>query len=228
MQKNKKKFIGVVFARKNSKGLRNKNILKFRGISLVEHSIKQAYQTRIIKKVFISSDSLKIIKKAKKQNAIVPFIRPKKLCANNSPEILSWKHFVKYLLKKKIKTDFIVSIPTTSPLRSIKDIKNCMKLAIKGNYDVVICIARSNHSPYFNLLKKENNSFELLKHKKRFFRRQDSPKFYNITTACYVFKPRYILNYDNLFSGKTGYLEIPKSRALDIDDKYDYKIAKLL
>lgn len=228
MEKNKKNFIGVVFARANSKGLKNKNILKFKNTSLVEHAIKQAYQTRIIKKVFISSDSLKIINRAKKQNAIVPFVRPKKLCADNSPEILSWKHFVKYLFKKKIKTDFVVCIPTTSPLRSIKDIKDCMHLANKGNYDVVICVAKSNHSPYFNLLKKEKNSFKLLKYNKKIFRRQESPEFYNISTACYVFKPKYILSFNNLFSGKTGFLEIPKIRALDIDDKYDYKIAKLL
>ena len=228
MQKNKKIFIGVVFARGNSKKLKNKNILKFKNISLVEHAIRQAYQTRLIKKVYISSDSKKIINKAKKQNALVPFLRPKKLCSDKSPEILSWKHFVKYLLRENIKADFIVSVPTTSPLRSVKDIKNCMNLAKKGNYDLVVSITKSNHSPYFNMLKKENNSYKLLKYKKKIFRRQDSPKFYNITTACYVFKPKYILKSDNLFSGKIGFVEISKNRSLDIDDKYDYKIAKLL
>ena len=32
----------------------------------------------------------------------------------------------------------------------------------------------------------------------------------------------------NLFSGKTGFVVIPKHRATDIDDKTDYKIAKFL
>ena len=221
-------IIGVVFARGNSQGIKNKNLLKLKKFSLVEIAVRQAYKTKIIKKVYISSDNKKILNKAKKQKAIIPFIRPKKLATNKSPEILSWRHFIRYLRKKKITADYIVSVPTTSPLRDVNDIKKCIKLAKQGNYDLVFTITKSNKSPYFNMLMRKKNNYNFLKFKKKIFRRQDSPKFYDLTTVCYVFKPEFVMKKNDLLSGKTGYVEIPKTRALDIDDKYDYKIAKLL
>ena len=67
----------------------------------------------------------------------------------------------------------------------------------------------------------------ILRSKKKVFRRQDSPKCFDLTTVCYVFKPEYILKIkNNLFKGNSGYIEIPKIRAIDIDDREDYEIAK--
>jgi len=36
------------------------------------------------------------------------------------------------------------------------------------------------------------------------------------------------MNNKNIFRGKTGLVLMPKERAIDIDDKFDYKIAKFL
>ena len=55
-------------------------------------------------------------RQAIKNKAELPFIRPAKLAKNNSPEIDTWKHAVKFLNKNK-DIQLIVSIPTTSPLR---------------------------------------------------------------------------------------------------------------
>jgi len=64
--------------------------------------------------------------------------------------------------------------------------------------------------------------------KKKISRRQDAPECFDLTTVCYVFKPEFILKTKNIFKGKTGYVVIPKDRSLDIDDKIDYRIAKIL
>ena len=55
-------------------------------------------------------------------------MRPLKLGKDNSPEIDTWKHAINFL-KNKEKVDYIVSVPTTSPLRKISDIDNCIKTA---------------------------------------------------------------------------------------------------
>ena len=36
------------------------------------------------------------------------------------------------------------------------------------------------------------------------------------------------MDWSTLYSGKTGFVEIPKHRAIDIDDEIDYKIANFL
>ena len=53
-----------------------------------------------ISKIFVSSDSTKILKEAKK-NKVNIIKRPKNLCTPFSNEIYSWKHAVNYLFKKK-------------------------------------------------------------------------------------------------------------------------------
>ena len=62
----------------------------------------------------------------------------------------------------------------------------------------------------------------------RIYRRQDAPECFNLTTACYVFKPKYIKKTLDLFSGKVGFVLIPRERSIDIDDSLDYKIANFL
>ena len=69
----------IIAARKNSKRLRNKNILKIDGKSLIEIVIKKAKKSKIFDKIIVSTDSKKIAKIAKKCGAEVPFLRSKKL-----------------------------------------------------------------------------------------------------------------------------------------------------
>ena len=63
---------------------------------------------------------------------------------------------------------------------------------------------------------------------KKIHRRQNAPKCFDLSTACYVFKPKYIKKTLDLFSGRVGYVLIPRERSIDIDDHLDYKIANFL
>ena len=120
-------------------------------------------------------------------------------------------------------------MPTTSPLRDVSDINKAIVLARKKKLDIVFSITKSSKNPYFNMVTIKKNKLQLIqKNKNRVFRRQDAPKCYDLTTVCYVFKPKYILKTNDLFKGKTGFVTIPKERSLDIDDKFDYQIARIL
>jgi CMP-N,N'-diacetyllegionaminic acid synthase len=221
-------IIALICARGNSRGIKNKNLLKFNKISLLGHAIKQSFKSKFIKRVIVSTDSIKIAKEAKKYKAEIPFMRPAKLASSKSAEIETWRHAIKNLSAEK-KYDYIVSVPTTSPLRSIDDINKCISKAIKGNFDMVFTVTNSTKSPYYNILEIKNNKLQkVCGDKQKIVRRQDSPKCYDLTTVCYVFKPEYILKQKNWLKGKTSFIVIPKERSIDIDDKVDYKIAKIL
>ena len=49
--------ICIICARKNSKGIKNKNLLKLKNKSLIEISYRQAKNSNIFKKIILSSDS---------------------------------------------------------------------------------------------------------------------------------------------------------------------------
>ena len=94
---------------------------------------------------------------------------------------------------------------------------------------MVFTVTNSTKSPYYNILEIKNNKLQkVCGDKQKIVRRQDSPKCYDLTTVCYVFKPEYILKQKNWLKGKTSFIVIPKERSIDIDDKVDYKIAKIL
>jgi len=220
------KIVALICARGNSQGIKNKNLLKFKNTTLLGNSIKQASRSRYVNRVIVSTDSDKISREAIRNKAEVPFIRPSKLAKNNSPEIETWRHAIKFLNKDN-DIDFIASIPTTSPLRLVSDIDNCIKRAIKKNLDMVFTVTETSKNPYFNIVELKNKKLRLVgSSKKNISRRQDAPQCYDLTTVCYVFKPEYVMKKKNLFSGKTGFVVIPKHRTIDIDDKIDYKIAK--
>lgn len=223
-------IVSFIFARGGSKGIKNKNLLKFKRTSLLGNSILQSKKSHYIKRTFVSTDSKKIALEAKNNKAEIPFIRPKNLAKDNSPEIYSWRHAIEFLDKKlNINPDYIVSLPTTSPLRSVLDINRCIQKAIRNDLDIVFAITPSSRNPYFNMLVEKKGKLDIIsKTNKEIFRRQDSPRCFDLTTSCYVFKPSYIKKKLNLFSGKTGYVLVPKERSIDIDDLWDYKIASFL
>ena len=224
------KIVALINARGGSKGIKNKNILKFKNTTLLGNSILQAKRIKLIQRIFVSTDNKKIAKKSLKYGAEVPFLRPKNLAKDNSPEILSIRHAINFFkIKLKLKPDYIVSLPTTSPLRSIQDIKNCILKAKKNKLDVVFSITPSKRNPYFNMVQIKKNKLNIIcKNKKKYFTRQTAPKCFDLTTVCYVFRADYILKNSNLFSGKVGFVIIPNERAVDIDDSIDYNFVKFL
>ena len=94
------RIVSFIFARKGSQGIKNKNLLKFKKTSLLGNSILQSRKSRYIQRTFVSTDSKKIAKEAKRNKAEVPFIRPKHLAKNKSPEIHAWRHATEFLDKK--------------------------------------------------------------------------------------------------------------------------------
>ena len=65
----KKKIVAIIPARKGSKGIKNKNLIKIIGIPLIKFSIDYAKKSNLIDKIFVSTDGDKISKISKKCGA---------------------------------------------------------------------------------------------------------------------------------------------------------------
>ena len=217
------KNVVFIFARSGSKGLKNKNIKKFSGKPLIYWTIKQAKKIKNIDSIILSTDSIKIANLGKKYGASVYFIRPKKLASDNSPEWLSWKHAVKFI-QKKFKTNLskIVVLPVTSPCREIKDINNCINLYQTKKFDSTMVVSKTSLHPAFNLVKKNKNEIQLIDKRKKIFRRQQFKNIFKLTTVAIVTNSKTILEKNSIFDGKVGAIEIPNSRAVDIDTIDDF------
>lgn len=225
------KYTAFIFARGGSKGLQNKNLKNFSGQPLISWSIIQALKIDRIGRVIVSTDSSDIAEVAKEYGAEVPFIRPSELATDDSPELLSWRHALRFLEKNEGKMPKeLISIPATSPLRSSDDVNKCIDLFEKTNSDVVLAVTESKKNPSFNMVKflMQHEVNLVLGNNSNIYRRQDSPAVYDVTTVCYIAKSEFILENETIFSGKVRAVLIPQERSIDIDNSLDFRIAEYL
>lgn len=225
------KTVAFIFARSGSKGLPGKNIRPLGGKPLIAWSIEHALAVKRIERVIVSTDSNEIAAVARNYGAEVPFIRPAELARDDSPEWLAWRHALNYLLEA-IGTlpEVIVSVPTTAPLRLSLDIENCLDEYEKGGADMVITVTDAHRSPYFNMVKtNEDGTVGLvIPPQTAITRRQDTPLVYDIATVCYVANAWFVMTQNAAFEGRVKAVKVPTERAIDIDTLMDFQIAESL
>ena len=117
----KNKFLVVIPARKNSKRLKNKNILKINGKSLIQNTIDFALKLKNVEHILISTDIRNIKKHISiKNRVLIPWIRPKELSDDNSSTKDVLSHAVNWYNNNFKRVNGIILLQTTSPIRSIK------------------------------------------------------------------------------------------------------------
>ena len=223
------KSFAFIFARRGSKGLPGKNIKPLCGKPLIVYSIDIAKNCSSIDEVFVSTDDTDIAKIAKQAGAIV-IERPAELATDMSPEWFSWRHGIEWVESHYGKFQYFVSLPATSPLRDVSDVEGAIAKLKSSVADICISVTPASRSPYFNMVKiLDNETCELvIKPEGAVTRRQDAPDVFDITTVVYVASSLFIKNNDSLFSGKVTSVVVPKNRAVDIDDIYDFMLAEAL
>ena len=222
-----KKNYAFIFARGESKGLKNKNLKIFKGKHLIYYPINLARKNKNIKKIFVSSDNKKILKISKYYGAEI-ILRPKSLSGDNSSELKAWKHAINYLKKKNETFDNFISLPCTSPLRKSKDIDDALK-KLKKKVDLIIGISKSHKNPRFNMVKKVKNKIKLLIPGRIYSNRQNFEEVYNLTTIVYACHSSLVSKLkNNIWESNIKYIYIPQHRAIDIDTKLDFDIAEYL
>ena len=220
------KVFAFIFARGGSKGLPRKNIKLLAGKPLIQYSIETAQKTNIINEIFVSTDDDEIAKIASSLGAIV-IRRPTELSQDTSPEWLAWRHAAEWATQHYGQFDLFISLPATSPLRSVFDVEASVDLLTIARADICISITAANRNPYFNMVTKNSQEHVrlMMNVDEKVVRRQDAPAAYDITTVVYTTTPGFILNKNSIFEGDVCAVEVPKERAVDIDDIYDFKLS---
>ena len=222
-----------IFARGGSKGLPGKNIRSLCGKPLIAYAIETAQKSRFIKDVFVSTDNPDIAAVAEQYGAIVPFLRPAELSTDTANERMAWRHAVEWMHSQdKYKPmDIMVSLPTTSPLRTPEEVDSAIELYLKGEADTVIAVSKSSRHPAFNMVYVDENKYAkviLSQYEEWIPNRQAYPVAYDITTAVYVSGCDFIMNTDSYLKGRVQAIEIPEDHGVDIDTLLDFQQAELL
>lgn len=222
--------LGLICARGGSKRVHRKNLRPLGGKPLIAHTIQTALQCRYINPLIVSTEDEEIARVAKEWGAEIPFVRPVSLAADASDEWLSWQHALvqmERILERRI--DYLIGLPTTSPLRSTEDIDRCFQKLIDSDADAVITLCEADRNPYFNMVTLRGDWVTIaIPSAKRIVRTQEAPVVYGITTVAYACRRDFVLRAEGLFEGKVQGVVVPKERALDIDTELDLKFAEFL
>lgn len=227
----KKKIICIITARKNSKGIKNKNIKKINGKELIYYPINAARKSNLIDKVVVSTDSERISKISKKFGAEIPFLRPNKYAKDNSPSFDAIKHCLDFFKKNKEIYEYFVLLEPTSPLTTYKDIDFAINMLLKKKKiaDALITVSKVEQTHPVFLAKKNHNNLisPYLKKKFSFIRRQDLTPLFFFDGSIYISKVKTYIKKKTFHHNKTLAFELPKYKSIEIDDNIDLKIARL-
>ena len=138
--------IAILFGRKNSKSIKNKNILKIFKKEMFMYPLEAAKKTKMIDKVYVSSDSSYILKKAESKGC-EKILRPKRLCDDKALLEDAIQHAVNYCQKKnfyKVK-NFVILLCNSICVRH-QDIDKGFEILNKNKkFDTVTTISKFNN-----------------------------------------------------------------------------------
>ena len=122
----KPRILGLIVARKNSKGLKNKHLILIKNKYCIEWTFEAANKSKMLSFCMLSTDSKKIIKISKKYKIKAPFVRPANLSADKNSIHDVINHSVNWLKKNNKNFDIVVLLQGSSPLRKSYHFDNAL------------------------------------------------------------------------------------------------------
>lgn len=117
MDVNQADVLAIIPARGGSKGLPGKNLAELGGIPLIEWSIRAAFESALVTRVLVSTDSEDIAEVARSAGAEVPWLRPSELAEDDTPDLPVFVHALDSLYGRNEEPELVVHLRPTVPLR---------------------------------------------------------------------------------------------------------------
>ena len=224
LMKKNYKYLTFIPAKKNSTGLKNKNLRLISGKKLIEITINFIKKSKIKNNyIFVSTDSKKISKISSDHGANVDFLRSKKLSKTNSIlddaifEFLNSKKF------RNINFEFLILLMPTQPLRSMQTFLKAVKIINNKNFKSIISVKNLYRSDD-HIFKKEKNILKIKKKIKSVNRQFIKSNF----TPCgcfYITSLSEFKKNGSFYNNRTYGIETSFPQNLDIDNIDDLYFA---
>jgi CMP-N,N'-diacetyllegionaminic acid synthase len=220
--------IAVIPARGGSKGLPGKNIRPLLGKPLIGWSIEQAFASKYIDEVVVSSDCPEIIELSRKFGANVPFKRPAKLASDNSTTIDVLIHCLDWFEENNKSFDILVLLEPTSPIREVSDIDNSLRILISKEQGSVVSVCKTEgQNPAFCFKKNDDSKINpYLEIQPTNLRRQEIEPVYFLDGTIYSSFTSSLRNQKSFYHNCTFGFEVPKWKSLEIDDIVDFSMVE--
>jgi CMP-N-acetylneuraminic acid synthetase len=219
-------YLGLIPARKGSKGILNKNLKLLSGKPLIQYSFDAAKLSSKLAAVHVTTDSEEIMELAKKNKVEAPYVRPDHLASDTASMIDTVLYHVSWLKEnRQQQVENIVLLQPTSPIRSKELIDNCITDFEKKGKGSLVAVTECLQHPYETFMLDEKGRANFLVEDLP-SRRQDYPQFYFITGAVYVASVNFLEEKRKFFDSTTQCFITSREEGIDIDDMFSFKIAE--
>lgn len=196
---NSNDIIAIITARKNSKSIKNKNMVKINSKPLIKYSIDICKQSKFITKTILSSDSDEMINYCLKQKVDVLFKRPSRFSLDHSTDLDVFRHLVNFFKEKKMALPkFFIHVRPTCPIRNIKTFDKAISIFNKNlnrGFSSLRSISLSKENPYkMWTIKNDKLTPVIKKNKYKSMPRQLIPKSYWQNGYIDIIPPKTIIN----------------------------------
>lgn len=226
----KRRVVAVVPARAGSKGLPGKNTRLLCGKPLLAWSIEAALACPKIESVWVTSDDENALRIAEEHGARA-YRRPADLANDTATMGSVVKDFGRHLESLGNAPEAVMVMYATHPLRTARDVEETYDTYVANDGRPVIGVKRSHTHPYlFYALDANGHPSTFCGiDPNQFYRRQDYPVAYELTTfACVL--PLAELGSINaqLQNERTVAMFVDPKKTVDIDTAEDFELAELI
>jgi CMP-N-acetylneuraminic acid synthetase len=226
------KCLGVITARRGSKGIPGKNTKLLGGLPLVQHSIEHAQAARAFDRLIVSTDDPVVARIAGECRCEVPFTRPPALCADDTPHLPVLQHAVEWLRDHDgYRPDAVMILQPTSPLRQPFHIRESIDLLVASGADSVVSVEEvAPHSHPMRAVRIDEQGEMTLfvtgqPIKRRARRRQELPQAWTINGAIYLFRTELLFDPDepNVYGDRVAAYVMDRRYGANIDEPDDWE-----
>lgn len=221
-----KKIIAIIPARGGSKGLPRKNVKILNGKPLIAQTILAAKNSKLIDRVFVSTEDREIAEISKKYGAEI-IERPKKLARDFVPTAPVLKDALFQLEKKEnYKPDVVVYLQTTDIFRKKGIIDEVIKKILENPSLDSVFAAYPTHK---NFWKKNKDGYErIFKKGINLVRQKKEPIFREDTGIASAVQASLIKKGERI-GNKVGIIENDDPLSfIDIHEQFDFWLAEII
>lgn len=228
---NNKNIIGIILARGGSKGVPGKNIKLLAGKPLIAWTIIEAKKSRYINRLILTTDDSVIADIAKQYGCEVPFMRPKELAEDLTPDLPVLQHALERLKEEHYIPDVIVHLRPTAPLRRAEDIDKGIEIMMNNeDADSVRSVTQAPKHPLKMWFLKDGKLEPVIKNNKlpeaynlpRQIINKEMPVFMQ-NNSIDIIRAKTILEKNSMTGNNIYGFEMPEKRSADIDTPDDFK-----
>ena len=219
------KPVAIIPARGGSKRIPRKNIADMNGLPMLAYPVKAALESGVFSHVIVSTEDQEIKEIARKYGAEA-LDRPPELAGDEAFETEVYKQVLGTLEELP---EFFCGIYPTAILLEPEDFKKSFALFDeKPQSDVIMSVSRYPIHPFKAMEESGEGYLQMVHPKECLMRSQTYPHYVASNGTFYWFRTRAFQNNPSYYQKHLRGYELPASRAVDIDEPEDLKMARAM